>query len=83
MTWKEVETGIQEGWNASRLSWPECKYIRGWQEDDHDYFMVPIADTKGIIMQVCEKPCDCKVGVYIKTQEDVDATDWVLSSERK
>lgn len=77
--YKEVETAIENGSHARRPAWPICKIIRGWRDYDADYFMAPIHDTKGIIMQICNNPCDCNIGIWIKNEEDVKATDWVIT----
>lgn len=77
-TWEEVEPEIKKGNSIRRMVWPSCKHIRGWQEDDHDYFTMPIPNTEGIIMQVCDKPCDCKIGIWIKEKQDIEAGDWYV-----
>lgn len=77
-TWKEVEKAIKEGKGARRPYWQQCKIIRGWLGGDADYFMTPIADTIDIIMQQCDIPCDCKIGIWQKNQEDVKAEDWEI-----
>jgi hypothetical protein len=81
VTYEEVEKSIKEGNSATRPAWPDCKKIRGWHAGDEDYFMAPIFNTEGIIMQVCDQPCDCKVGIWVKNKEDVEATDWVIIIE--
>lgn len=74
----EIQHEIEKGSSATRPSWGDCKIIRGWKESDADFFMVPIPYTKGIIMEICNKKCDCNTSIWIKNQDDVDATDWII-----
>lgn len=63
---------------ARRIQWGICRQIRGSRESDYEYLnTIP----EGTIVEDCKKDCDCKVGIWVPTNEDKKAEDWVLFDE--
>lgn len=76
LTTEEAKIKTQEGFVVKRVSWP-CKIIRAWRDSDADYFMSDF-DHEGAIIQECDKPCDCRISIYIEENGDKNANDWVV-----
>lgn len=63
------------GAKFKRQTWDECKHIRMAVESDYDLINY---DINGLIVEDCEqKKCDCKIGVWAFTPEDVKAQDYI------
>ncbi len=77
MEFTTVEAELIEGKSARRESWPECKKIRHYIESDADFFFDPVG-LQGVIIEDCEKKCDCPVGIWIPILGDKEAEDWVI-----
>ncbi len=76
LSYKEVMSCLSESKKASRRSWDTCKVIRLAKESDVDYINYPI---EGILVSDCDMArCDCKIAIYQPSQEDLDATDWMI-----
>ena len=74
MTWQQAKELIFIGC-VVRRSWWQCKRIRSYRPEDADYFAGEF-DTRGAIVEECEKTCDCSVGVYNPEPGDQYAADW-------
>lgn len=58
-----------------RKIWDKCRYIRAAIPSDYDAINY---DINGVIVEDCKaKVCDCAIGVWAFTPEDVDAKDYI------
>jgi hypothetical protein len=81
MNFQQAIEKIKENWVITRPSWA-CKVIRSWKDSDADFFATEFDNTNAII-QECNKPCDCKVGIWIPENGDKEADDWVTLYNHK
>ena len=75
-TWDAAKAEMGKGWTVGRAAWG-CKSIRLFQDSDMDYFANEF-DSKSVIVQECNKPCDCSIGVWIVEAGDKEADDWIF-----
>lgn len=78
-TWKEeVEPAILKNEKTARLpEWPPCKIIRGYRVGDADFFYNEFNHNNAII-QECDIPCDCNVGIWVPNAGEKEREDWVI-----
>lgn len=81
MNWQQAQEKIRQNWVVTRPSWA-CKIVRSWKDEDADFFMSEFDHTDAV-MQECNKPCDCKVGIYIAEPGDQEAEDFVMLYNHK
>lgn len=73
---------INKGHIISRFDWGKCKIVRSARDSDAD--LIPNMSLVGLIVEDCqEKLCDCSISAWVKTQADIEATDYyVVDSPR-
>lgn len=76
-TYSQVKEALRTGCSARRPEWDICKIVRDPQESDRDFFMTEV-DFKDAVMEYCPRSCDCNVRFFTPTQQDLEATDWVI-----
>jgi hypothetical protein len=77
MNYQFVKNLLLENLNTCRRKkWDECKRIRLATESDVDY--IPNINLKGLIVEDCIILCDCKIRIYIPSQDDLDSKDWEI-----
>ena len=67
---------ISQGIPMARKAWnTPCRLIRTAEESDYDY--INYHPLTGIFVDDCkERVCDCAIGIYRPTPEDLVADDW-------
>lgn len=78
MNYPQARSKIFTGITVRRSSWEPCRRIRRWEESDVEYIN---STTPDLIVEDCQRNCDCKVGLYIVTHEDQYAEDWEIIND--
>lgn len=80
LNYKEAILAVREGNVVDRAAWNECKIIRLHTESDCDFTNI---DTwQGVVVEDCrERKCDCNIGLYRPSAEDIVATDFYIVSQ--
>lgn len=71
---QEANKFIHDGFELRRSSWEPCRKIRMAKPGDYDH--ISNFNLENVIVDDCKKECDCSIGIYRATKEDIDATDW-------
>jgi hypothetical protein len=77
LNFDQAKEEIKKGHTITRIAWA-CKVIRKWRESDSDYFVNEFKDQESAIIQECNKPCDCRIGIFVEEEGDRSAEDYVV-----
>ena len=76
MNHEEAREKARQGESVKREKWDDCRHVRQAKESDADYINYPI---EGILVDACDnRVCDCTIIIYKPTEEDQQATDWII-----
>lgn len=80
LNYNEAMLAVREGKIVDRPVWNECKVVRLHKESDCDF--TNIDNWEGTIVEDCkQKKCDCAIGLYVPSPEDVVATDFYIVNQ--